>query len=120
MSASILIADDEPVIRDLMRAILEGSGYRVATASDGREAIEEIDHREYDLVISDILMPEVDGLELIRHLRRRRPDTKILAMSGAVNRIHLKTACAFGASGTLLKPFRLDTVRAAVSELLPD
>ncbi len=114
----ILIVDDQPVVRDVLRRMLEGSGYQVIAAANGREAIRKLGEDEYHLVISDILMPELDGLELIVHLRKQKPDIKIIAISGASNQRYLDWARRLGASRIIEKPFTTRTVTETVSELL--
>ena len=120
--AHILIIDDDKHIRDLLRKVLEGAGYNVADAPNGRIAMRMWREDPADLIITDILMPEQDGLEFIRELRRDVPDAKIIALSGGSQRLNLDTldiARRFGALNTLNKPFEikdlLEAVRAAIA-----
>ena len=69
----ILVADDEPAIRKVVRDALEREGHEVVTAVDGREALERFDEGSFDLVVTDLAMPHVDGLELVKEVRRRSP-----------------------------------------------
>jgi DNA-binding response OmpR family regulator len=80
--ASILIIDDTDVIRDLLQTSLERAGYAVRVAKDGHEGLREFRKASADLVITDIYMPDCDGIEVIRGLRRLSPEVKILAISG--------------------------------------
>ena len=120
--ALILIIDDDKHIRDLLRKVLEGAGYSVADAPNGRIAMRMWREKPADLIITDILMPEQDGLEFIRELRRDVPHAKIIALSGGSQKINLDTldiAKRFGAVSTLNKPFEikqlLETVRSVIT-----
>ncbi|MCW5799561.1 MAG: response regulator [Nitrospira sp.] len=81
--ATIMVIDDEPSIRGLLREVLERSGHKVVEAKDGREALDLYQKHKADLLIMDLLMPEVDGLEATLQLTREYMDTKIIAMTGA-------------------------------------
>lgn len=119
--ASILIIDDEPEIRALLRTVLESAGHRVTEASNGREGIALYRQQPADLVITDIHMPELNGLDLILELIHEFINVKVIAMSGAQGEdtSALNVAKLLGARRTLQKPFSLETFRAAVAyELL--
>ena len=73
MAKRILVVDDEPDIRDILRILLEGEGFEVEEANNGREALEKIQKRPPDLVITDYVMPEMDGEELCRKNKKRHP-----------------------------------------------
>jgi CheY-like chemotaxis protein len=118
MRHEILIVDDEPQVRGLLREKMEHCGYRAGVAADGGEAIRMLSGGRFDLVISDIMMPESDGLELIMFLRKHRPNVKIIAMSAPGNRLFLNSALALGAARALEKPFRLDELVEAVETTL--
>ena len=77
----VLVVDDDPGIRETLKEVLEGWGCVVATAGDGREALDRIDSREVDLVLSDVVMPGMDGYELFLALRERRPGLPVLMMT---------------------------------------
>lgn len=79
---SILIIDDEPQIRSMIRLILERSGYTVIEASDGIEGIRRFREKPADLIITDLIMPNKDGIGMIIELKKEFPDVKIVAMSG--------------------------------------
>jgi CheY-like chemotaxis protein len=103
----ILLIDDEEDIRNIMRIILERAGYEVLDASNGREGL-RIYHQTYpDLVITDILMPEMEGLETIIALRRENPNVRIIAISGGGQCGHdyLPISLKLGALLTIAKPF---------------
>ena len=80
--ANILVIDDEPLICEMLDVLLSGEGHRVATAADGRAGISQFEEDAVDVVITDIIMPEGDGLEVIQKIRDRNPQVKIIAISG--------------------------------------
>lgn len=113
----VLVVDDEAMIRKLLRTALEESGHRVDEAENGHAGIGALQAAAYDLVITDIAMPEMDGIELIAIAKRQWPHIPLVAMSGG-GRIggddHLQNALDLGAAVALGKPFRLREVRAAI------
>jgi CheY-like chemotaxis protein len=117
----ILIVDDEADLRALMRKTLERAGYELVEAADGREAIRSFRERTPALVITDIFMPEMDGLELIMTLRDHVPLVPIIVISGG-GRHQDGTAAlaarALGAKVVLTKPFTSDDILTAVRRLL--
>ncbi|MCP4680420.1 MAG: response regulator [Deltaproteobacteria bacterium] len=121
--ARILVVDDEPQVRQLLRGTLLKAGYEVDEAEDGDMAIERYRDNPADLVISDIVMPERDGTGLIIALQQEFPDLKIIAMSGGGvldPQYHLCLAKAFGAIRTFPKPVPLHDLLEAVQELLAE
>lgn len=121
--ARILVIDDEPAMRQMLRHMLEGVGYEVMDAGDGVAGMDLFRQSPADLVVTDILMPERDGLELIRLLLREYPDVKIIATSGGgrIRRAdYLMPAQEFGAHRTLSKPFERQQLLDAVAELLEE
>ncbi len=117
----ILIIDDEAGIRGFMRTVLEGSGYTVREAPDGEAGLRLVRERVPDLVISDLIMPEREGLETIQMLREEFPEVKILAVSGGgmlEPSDRLIDAELFGADASLAKPFALSDLRDVVGRLL--
>lgn len=114
--ASILVIDDEPNIRTLLRAILERDAYTVIEATNGREGVALYRRQPVDLVITDIHMPELNGLDLILELTREFLNVKVIAISGVQGEAtsSLNVAKLLGARQILQKPFRLKMFRAAV------
>jgi DNA-binding NtrC family response regulator len=123
----ILVVDDEENIRLVVSAALFSAGFsQVTGAADGREAARLCTSTKFDLVITDILMPETDGLELILTLRKNQPGIRIIAMSGGGSidaGTYLKMAEQCGAS-ILLKPFKVadlvNLVRQEMAQIAPD
>ncbi|MDH4154906.1 MAG: response regulator [Nitrospira sp.] len=116
---SVLVVDDQAEIRQLIRDALEGAGYGVEEACNGKEGLERYRSNPADLVLMDIVMPDQDGLEAIMALRREFPESRIIAMTGASDGIgilnFLDVAKMFGAKRTLHKPFELKALLDAVA-----
>lgn len=108
LMGTILVIDDDPAIRNLLRTGYETLGYDVQEAPDGKTGIKLFQENPADLVVTDILLPEKDGLEIIRWLQHEHPRVKIIAISGkgsGGNLDFLPEAQMFGAIYTLAKPF---------------
>ena len=117
--ARILVIDDAPDARALFQQALESVGHEVVLAADGIEGIREYCAQPADLVITDIYMPNQDGLETIVELRRRCPEVAIIGMSGwNAARTMLSIAQKLGALQVLQKPFTVDELLAAVEKAL--
>ncbi len=92
--------------------------YAVEEAEDGRAALNELAKGPFSVVITDLVMPDIEGIELLREIRRLYPSTKTIAMSGALqNAVYLTVASRIGAHATLAKPFDVDTLRAVLRQL---
>ena len=120
--ATVLIVDDDESLRTLLKRVLQRAGYEARTAANGQEALASFRQQPADLVITDLFMPQQDGLETIMALRRMSKHLPIIAVSGGGSASQfdlLRTASLFGAARVLLKPFRVEEVVAAVGELLP-
>jgi DNA-binding NtrC family response regulator len=119
--ARILIIDDESQIRSMLRLMLERVGYDVIEAADGMEGIKQYRDNPADLIITDLIMPNKDGIGTIIELKKEFPQVKIIAMSGGgVNRPegYLDGAKKLGATRTLTKPIDRDEMLNAVRETL--
>ena len=119
--ARILVVDDEPSIRDLVALVLELDEHEVVTAGDGNSALAEIEKSVFDLVITDLVMPDREGIEIIISLRKSRPQLKVIAMSGGGfgnAGDYLELAAAVGAARTLAKPFTNDQLLKTVRDVL--
>ena len=119
----VLVIDDEHSIRHTLRRLLEAHGFEVVTANDGRHGMALFRSERPNLVITDIIMPEQEGIETIMLLRQERPEVGVIAISGGArtrNLDYLKMAGSLGADDVIQKPFeaeellsRLDRLRAA-------
>ena len=113
--ATILVIDDQEPIRYLLRVGLEGDGHQVLEASNGRLGLELYRERSADLIITDIVMPEMDGLEMILELTRNFLNVKVIAMSGGLESEEpLNVAKLLGARQTFQKPVDMDKLLSAV------
>jgi CheY-like chemotaxis protein len=115
---SILVVEDDAIVRTLIKRVLAARGFSVQDVADGRVALDLARHGAFDLVITDLVMPEVEGLETIRLLKREQPSLEILAVSGAYGGAFLHAAELLGARATLAKPFDADTLIAAVERIV--
>ena len=119
--ARVLIIDDEVSLRRVLRSILERAGHTVLDAPDGREGMALWRRKPTDLVVTDIFMPEMDGVEFIREMKKIAVKSKIIAMSGGGRKRLLgwkAAALLMGADRVLVKPFDQRTVLLAVQDML--
>jgi len=121
IARKILIIDDEEMMRDTIAMMLEDGDFEIRGAADGNIGLRELETYRPDLVITDIIMPNKEGIETILEIRRKWPDLPIIAISGGgrtSNMDFLEAAKKFGANETLHKPFTVDEIVAAVCRLL--
>lgn len=119
--ARILIIDDEKPVREAVEAIAAAAGHETRFAADGRQGMAQFASFQPDLVITDMLMPEKEGVETIAELRKLRPNLPIIAISGGGrvgNMSFLKMAERFGATRTIAKPFSAADLMAALAACL--
>ncbi len=117
----ILVIDDDTNFRSMLKAMLEREEYEVKEACNGKDGINLFKKTLPDLTITDIVMPEKEGIETIRELRQHAPDAKIIAISGGGQleaQDYLFLAKKFGAACTLAKPFKREVLLAEVNNLL--
>ena len=127
--ANILIIDDEKDVRVVLKEVLRRAGYDVTLAANGREGLEKLAADGADMVITDVIMPGIDGVAMVQQIHEARPDMPIIVISGGGNvapmdyepgaistSAYLASATIAGANRTLTKPFErqelLDAVRA--------
>jgi CheY-like chemotaxis protein len=121
MKPYILVIDDDAMVRQALIQVLENSGYEVHCASDGRQGLQAFRIRRPDLVISDIIMPEMEGIETIMEVRILSRDCPIIAISGGgrLGRADfLAVAKQLGATATLVKPFETEDLLRTVASCL--
>jgi len=119
--ARILVVDDDETIRRALVQVLRRAGYEARGAENGLEALDVIKAEQFDLVATDLVMPELDGLELIKELAHARPGIKVIAISGGGiwdKQSLLTTAGMLGALVALEKPFEMQDFLAMVEEVL--
>jgi PAS domain S-box-containing protein len=117
-SGKILVLDDDDAVRGLLQQALSDAGYEVMSARDGREGMRLVAQHPFDLVLTDLIMPDQEGIETIRNLRRDYPSIRIVAMSGAMDAVYLKAAELLGAHVALRKPIDCQDLVRTIRELL--
>jgi CheY-like chemotaxis protein len=118
MGETILVADDEPGIRRLLHGHLTGCGYRIVEAEDGARALEAARDESPDLVLTDLQMPRMGGLELLTRLRAAAPELPVIMMTAYPDLESAREALRLGAYEYLIKPFTLEEVRFAAARAL--
>jgi len=116
--AKILIVDDEPLIRDALAFKLTKDGYDVDTAEDGEKAILKIESEEYQIIISDIMMPFISGFELVKILKERGTDAPVLMLTSLNSETAVLKAFDLGADDFMTKPFSPNELSVRIKKLL--
>ncbi len=111
----IIVVDDESIVLSLVRDALEDEGYNIRTAGSGHDALRLLQQEPADLLITDIRMPHMDGIELVRQVRKTQPGIGVIYMTGYANLHSAKDAIKQGAFDYILKPFELTEIRQAVN-----
>lgn len=119
--AQILVVDDNAMMRTVMRAALERAGHNIVLAEGGDKALKAAAQSHFDLVITDIQMPGMTGVELVQALRKAIPDLKVLVISGQMEPVELHgmtSGKSLGVTASLDKPFTADKLVSKVAEIL--
>jgi two-component system response regulator MprA len=117
---TILVVDDDDIARKNISAYLTGEGYGAEEAADGIEALDKLKTRTFDLVLSDIVMPRMDGLELIEQVRSTWPRMRIIAMTAYFRAGSEERFSVAGADGFIRKPIVLSDLLSKIQSLLQD
>jgi len=115
--ARVLVVDDEGYIRDLIRDTLRTRKYVAGTAANGVEALDILARERYDIVVTDVIMPGMDGLELVKQVRRQFPTVHIIVHTGFPRRADIGDFLAQGVDDFLPKPFRANDLMAVIRRL---
>src|SRR6185503_15452258 len=114
----ILIVDDEPSMRDLLNILLSRAGYLVTTVEDGEDAVAQIGKEIFDLVITDLKMPKLSGLDVLKAVRKACPETVVLVVTAFASTDTAVEAMKCGAYDYITKPFQIDEVQLIVRNAL--
>ncbi len=117
VSGRVLVVDDEPMVREVVTAYLERDGFRVATAADGRTALESFDAAPADLVVLDVMLPEIDGFSVLAQLRRRA-DVPVILLTARTEEPDRVLGLELGADDYVVKPFSPRELAARVRTVL--
>ncbi|KAF0170549.1 MAG: response regulator receiver [Limisphaerales bacterium] len=118
---TILLVEDDPACAAMLRTALNTFGHQVVLAPDGKQALRLFDPQSMNVAVVDLMMPEMDGMELIMRLQEREPGVRVIAMTGGGRgkpEAYLRMAERLGAVKSLAKPFPLEALRQAVGECL--
>lgn len=121
---SLLVVDDDDLFRAFLTEWLEGRGYKVTACGGAQEALECMLRQRYAAVLTDILMPDMDGIELLMTLRARQPGIPVIALTGGGQHraigLYLSSAAHLGASAVMGKPVDLKELEQVLSRFIPD
>lgn len=115
----VLLIDDEPMVRKIVRKMLERASHEVVDVENGRAGLDQLERAPFDLIVTDIIMPDVEGIEVLMTVRERHPSIAVVAMSGGGrmgNVDFLEVARKLGAAATLEKPFTQDALLKAIDQ----
>jgi DNA-binding response OmpR family regulator len=118
MSRRILIVDDEKFVRELIRDTLRTRGFETGLAGDGVEALEALSRDEYHLVITDVVMPRMEGLELLKRVKKKLPRLPVIVLSGFSFQHNISDFLLFGAEEYMTKPFQVNHLLSTVERVL--
>ncbi len=107
MSTRVLVVDDEEYVLDLLQRVLEKQGYEVTVVDRGAKALAELEQATFDIVITDVVMPEIDGFELLRKIKGLYPDTKVVVLTAYARKLNISDFLLYGADEYVAKPFQV-------------
>jgi len=116
-SESVLVVDDEQISRTILVKIVQREGYEADEAADGVEALSKLKARQFDYVISDIKMPNMDGMQLLKEVKTNHPSVSVLLVTGQSPTINPREAIAAGAESLILKPFKNVEIARTLAKL---
>ena len=120
MSTSILVVDDNEMNRDVLSRRLQKEGYLVSTAEDGVKALDMLTTETYDMVLLDIMMPDMDGFETLRNMRSLNGgiDTPVIMLTSVNEMDDVKKCIGLGANDYVLKPYNMDDLKRRINKFL--
>jgi DNA-binding NtrC family response regulator len=111
-----MIIDDEPIVGKRLKRLLEKDGYEVEAFTRGSVAAEELERKSFDIIITDLKMGRVDGIQVMEIAKRKKPDTKVIIISGLTKIELADEAFKKGAFGFVIKPFKIDELKKIIKE----
>lgn len=114
----ILIVDDDQLILEVLCAFVDTLGYHYKTANDGQEAVKALQEAEYNLVITDMMMPKMDGMQLLKHIRENYPRLDVIVVTGYTGEFSYTDVIRAGASDFISKPFNTDELEAKINRII--
>lgn len=120
MRGKILVIDDEETIRDFVKLFFEDREFDVTSAFDGQDGVEKFDKESFDLVVCDMLMPRMIGINVLKYIKEKKPEQKVIMMSGVREDTMVETAKKLGCYLYLNKPVRLSDLEAKICECFPE
>ncbi len=118
LGKTILVVDDEAVIRDLLKRTLLREGFKVVTATDGIEGLKHLESGGVEIVISDIVMPKMGGMELLEKVKADFPQIPVILITGQAYKAESKHAPVSGAEAYIVKPFKNQDIRFALQRTM--
>ena len=115
-SLSILVLDDEPIVGKRLRAALEKNGYAVEVFEDSRAALQRLDEKDFDIIVTDVRMEEVDGIQVLEHVLERSARTRVIVITGYATVEVAREALTKGAFDFIAKPFKPDDLRQVIKK----
>ncbi len=115
---SIMIIDDEPIVGKRLKRLLQKDGYEVETFTRGSVAVEELERKSFDIILTDLKMGRVDGIQVLEIAKRKNPDTKVIIISGLAKVELVVEAFKKGAFGFVIKPFKIEELKKTIKEAL--
>jgi DNA-binding NtrC family response regulator len=112
----ILVLDDEPIVGDRLKPFLEGEGHRVEVFVDPKEALTRLKAKEFDIVLTDVRMENIDGIQVLERVRAKSDRTKVLMITGYATVELARQALSKGVFDFIAKPFKLEDIRAMVNK----
>jgi DNA-binding NtrC family response regulator len=111
-----MIIDDEPIVGKRLKRLLEKDGFEVETFTRGSVAAEYLERKSFDIIITDLKMGRVDGIEILENAKEKNPDTKVIIISGLMKTDLADEAFRKGAFGFIIKPFKFEELKKLVKE----
>jgi two-component system response regulator PilR (NtrC family) len=116
--SKILVVDDEPGMREFLEIMLQKDNYLVSTATDGAEAIEKIENALYDLAVVDVQMPVMNGIEVLKKINEKCPETTVIMITAFASHETAIEAMKLGAYDYITKPFKIDEIKLVIKKAL--